>query len=63
MKLDEKNIKQVIALFDDEDIKYIDFEKLYNDILFNDNDTKKDVNSKVKVKKLGDKNDRRWQME
>lgn len=59
MKLDEKNIKQVIALFDDEDIKYIDFEKLYNDSLLGDNDTKKDVNSKVKVKKLGDKNDRR----
>ena len=57
MKLDEKNIKQVIALFDDEDIKYIDFEKLYNDSLLGDNDTKKDVNSKVKVKKLGDKID------
>ncbi len=57
MEVDKENIKKVLALFDEEDIQYIDLDNL-NNLLDND-DSKKDNNSNVKVKKLGDKNDRR----
>lgn len=54
MKTEEEIIKQVLALFDEEDIPYINFEYLYkNNIIKN-----KPYKSKVKVKKLGGKNDR-----
>lgn len=54
MKTEEEIIKQVLALFDEEDIPYINFEYLYkNNIIKN-----KPYKSNAKVKKLGGKNDR-----
>lgn len=51
MDTQEEKIKKVLALFDEEDIKYINFDKLKVD----DKEEKDDK----KIKKLGGKNDRR----
>lgn len=58
MIIDTDDIKQVLALFDKEDIPYINFEYLIRkNILKNDNEKSKDTTLK-KAKKLGGKNDR-----
>ncbi len=58
MNVDDEIIKRVLALFDDDDIKYIDFEKLYNNNLLDNEDTKSDINYNVKVKRRVERNDR-----
>lgn len=58
MIIDTDDIKQVLALFDKEDIPYINFEYLIRkNILKNDNEKSKDTTLK-KTKKIGGKNDR-----
>ena len=51
------DIKKVLAMFDKEDIPYINFEYLFNFITKSYN--KNDNNRKLKIKKLGDKNGKR----
>lgn len=57
MTITWKDMKKVLAMFDQEDIKYIDFKYIKNkyDIIYDKNTN---YNSKVKVKKLGGKYDR-----
>lgn len=50
MNTNEDIIKKVLALFDTEDLKYIDFEKIKSD---------EEQKNKSKVKKIGENNDRR----
>ena len=62
MRFDTEDTKQVLALFDKEDIQYINFnyltnKYLNNDILNNNNKNSK-TNSKAKIKKLGGRNDK-----
>ena len=58
MIIDTDDIKQVLALFDKEDIPYINFEYLIRkNILKNDNEKSKNTTLK-KTKKIGEKNDR-----
>ncbi len=51
------DIKKVLAMFDEEDIPYINFEYLFNFIPKGDG--KNNNNRKLKIKKLGDKNGKR----
>ncbi|MBR3162194.1 MAG: hypothetical protein IKF19_05635 [Bacilli bacterium] len=55
MKLDEEDIKKVLALFDEEDIPYINYKYLINNYIL-DNDNKS--NNKVKTKNLVKRNDK-----
>ena len=52
MEIKEEDIKQVLAMFDEEDLKYVDLEEVYKEYLKIKN--KKD---NIKVMKLGEKND------
>ncbi len=54
MRLDEEDVKKVLALFDKEDIPYINYEYLINKQTIEKN-TKSNPN--IKVKKLGGRND------
>lgn len=54
MKIDEEDLIKVLALFDKEDIPYINFEYLLNKYTLTSNKSK----NNVKIKKLGGKNDR-----
>ncbi len=54
MILDVEDIRKVLALFDKEDIPYINFKYLFNKYEINNN-TKS--NPKIKIKKLGGRND------
>ena len=57
MKMNEEDVKKVLALFDDEDIPYINFDYLIqNNIIEFDNVQNK--KSPIKVRKLGGRNDR-----
>lgn len=58
MKVEEDDIKEVLALFDKEDIKYINFEYLINNRIIEMNMTKRKIDDKVKVRKKGDEIDR-----
>ena len=58
MKVLEKDIIKVLALFDKEDIPYINFEYLLNNKIIELNKERRNTNSKVKVRKLGGRNDR-----
>lgn len=49
MDNEEEKLKKVLALFDEEDIKYIDFDKVKSN---------REEKNSVKVKTIGDKNDR-----
>ena len=53
MRLDEEDIRKVLALFDEEDIPYINFEYLINKSILENNDRETKSNTKVKLKKLG----------
>ena len=56
MRIDTDDIKQVLALFDKEDIPYINFEYLIKkNILKNESERNKDTSLK-KTKKIGGKN-------
>lgn len=56
MRIDTDDIKQVLALFDKEDIPYINFEYLIKkNILKNESERNKDTSLK-KTKKIGEKN-------
>ena len=59
MKVEEDDIKEVLALFDKEDIKYINFEYLINNKIIEMNMTKRKIDDKVKVRKKGDEIDRK----
>ena len=50
--MDLKTVKKVLALFDKEDVKYINLN------IVNEHETKKE-NDKILVKKIGDNNDNR----
>lgn len=50
MNNEDEKLKKVLALFDTEDLKYIDFEKIKCD---------EEKKNKSKVKKIGENNDRR----
>ena len=57
MKVSDIEIKRVLALFDDEDIPYINIQYLYNHFDCEE-DVEKDKNdTKQKVKVIGGKND------
>ena len=58
MKINTEDIKQVLAMFDKEDIPYIDFEYLINNNIIERDNTKKSSNHHVKAKILGGNNDR-----
>ena len=53
MRLDEEDIRKVLALFDEKDIPYINFEYLINKSILENNDRETKSNTKVKLKKLG----------
>ena len=53
MRLDEEDIRKVLALFDEKDIPYINFEYLINKSILENNDKETKSNTKVKLKKLG----------
>ncbi len=56
MRIDTDDIKQVLALFDKEDIPYINFEYLINkNILQKENERNKNIPLK-KTKKIGGQN-------
>ena len=61
MRLDVEDIKKVLALFDKEDLPYINYEYLINKYTLENNSNNKS-NPKVKIKKLGGRNDqsRKW---
>lgn len=54
MEIKEEDIKQVLAMFDEEDLKYVDLEEVYKEYLKIKNKKEKD---NIKVMKLGEKND------
>ena len=54
MEIKEEDIKQVLAMFDEEDLKYVDLEEVYKEYLKIKNKKEKD---NIKVMKLGAKND------
>ena len=58
MRIDEDDVRQVLALFDKEDIPYINFEYLLNNKIIENNNIKRISKSKVRVKKIGGTNDR-----
>ena len=53
MRLDVEDIRKVLALFDEKDIPYINFEYLINKSILENNDRETKSNTKVKLKKLG----------
>lgn len=58
MKITWEDIQKVLAMFDEEDIKYIDFGYLNSKFDIIDNKEIKH-NPKIKAKKLGGKDDKR----
>ena len=54
MEIKEEDIKQVLAMFDEDDLKYVDLEEVYKEYLKRKN---KKENGNTKVMKLGEKND------
>lgn len=54
MEIKKEDIKQVLAMFDEEDLKYVDLEEVYKEYLKIKNKKEKD---NIKVMKLGEKND------
>ena len=57
MVVTEKDFRQVLAMFDKEDIPYINFGYLFN-VMFHNVNRSKGSNYKVKVKKVGNNNER-----
>lgn len=55
MKIENKDIQKVLALFDKEDIPYINFKYIINNYISENNQKN---SSHVKVKKMGGRNDR-----
>ena len=59
MEVNEEDVKKVLALFDKEDIPYINFEYLINkNIIESSNNINRSSNPIVKARKMGGKNDR-----
>ena len=56
--MNDEDVKKVLALFDKEDISYINFEYLINHNILESNNKKRNIDSHVKVKKMGRRNDR-----
>lgn len=56
--MNEEDIYKVLALFDKEDIPYINFEYLVNRRIIESNMIKKNIKSHIRIKKRGGKNDR-----
>ena len=56
MSINTEDIKQVLAMFDKEDIPYINFEYLINKNILKSEKTNKKHN--IKIKKLGGRNDK-----
>ena len=57
MKMNEEDVKKVLALFDDEDIPYINFDYLIQNNIIEFDNVQNEKNP-IKVRKLGGRNDR-----
>ncbi len=57
MEIKEEDIKQVLAMFDEDDLKYIDLDEVYKEYI--KRKIKKEEKRNVKIMKLGEKDDRK----